>query len=195
MATVIDNRKHLEPEGPFSGLWVRTANALRCGGYSSREQVLADLHAGKLRPYSDVRDFGLKAYRELLKWANLDEAALRYHATGKALPALSQRMLEFLRPDFPLSSELPKEEGGYGLHIMAWNLATLPPASPAAKLIEDAIEKLPSGLRLPMERQLADLVRRKRQMFPNDPRVIGECRPVVSEGETRLRVTWTDAPV
>lgn len=46
----MDYRKHLESYGPFAGLRVRTAGALRRAGYTSRRMVRADIEAGALHP-------------------------------------------------------------------------------------------------------------------------------------------------
>jgi len=64
----VDNRKHLETSGPFSGLWVRTAGALRKAGYKSRRKVRADIEAGALHPYISIHDYGRYADREVRKW-------------------------------------------------------------------------------------------------------------------------------
>ena len=64
----MDNKKRLECTGPFAGLWVRTARALRDGGYTSREQVGAAIASNELRPYLSIRDYGKKAHAEVTKW-------------------------------------------------------------------------------------------------------------------------------
>lgn len=67
----MDNKKRLEVSGPFAGLWVRTAKALRRAGYTSREEILADLTAGRLHPYLSVTDYGRKADAEVRQWLGL----------------------------------------------------------------------------------------------------------------------------
>lgn len=67
----MDNRKHLEASGPFAGLWVRTANALRKAGYKSRRRVRADIVAGALHPYISIHDYGRKADAEVRRWLGL----------------------------------------------------------------------------------------------------------------------------
>lgn len=65
------NSKHYETSGPFAGLWVRTARALRKAGYKSRRKVRADIEAGALHPYISIRDYGRYADREVRKWLGL----------------------------------------------------------------------------------------------------------------------------
>ena len=65
---IVDNKKHLEPDGPFKGLWVRTAKALRKGGYTSRDEVLDDVTSGRLHPYLSIHDYGRKADAEVRRW-------------------------------------------------------------------------------------------------------------------------------
>ena len=67
----MDNRKHLETSGPFAGLWVRTARALRKAGYTSRGKVRADIEAGALRPFISVRDYGKYADAEVRNWLEM----------------------------------------------------------------------------------------------------------------------------
>jgi hypothetical protein len=56
----VDNRKHLETSGPFAGLWVRTARALRTAGYKSPLKVRADIQRGALHPYISIFDYALQ---------------------------------------------------------------------------------------------------------------------------------------
>lgn len=65
------NSKHYETSGPFAGLWVRTAGALRKAGYESRSKVRADIEAGVLHPHISIRDYGRYADREVRKWLGL----------------------------------------------------------------------------------------------------------------------------
>lgn len=66
--SVVENKKKLVREGPLAGLWVRTANALAGGGYTSREKIRADIETDKLRPYLSVHDYGRKAHVEVITW-------------------------------------------------------------------------------------------------------------------------------
>ena len=52
------NSKHYETSGPFAGLWVRTAGALRKAGDKSRTKVRADIMAGAWHPCISIRDDG-----------------------------------------------------------------------------------------------------------------------------------------
>lgn len=67
----MENRKHLESSGSFAGLWVRTARALRNGGYQSREQVRADIERGALHPFLSIFDYGKIADAEVRRWLGL----------------------------------------------------------------------------------------------------------------------------
>jgi hypothetical protein len=67
----VGNSKHYETSGPFAGLWVRTAGALRKAGYKSRRKVRADIEAGALHPYISIHDYGRYADREVRKWLGL----------------------------------------------------------------------------------------------------------------------------
>ena len=65
------NSKHFETSGPFAGLWVRTARALRKAGYKSREEVRADIEAGALHPFISIFDYGKYADAEVRAWLGL----------------------------------------------------------------------------------------------------------------------------
>ena len=67
----MDNSRKLETEGPFAGLWVRVARALRKAGYINREEIRADIESGSLHPFRPVRDYGRYADRDVRKWLGL----------------------------------------------------------------------------------------------------------------------------
>jgi len=67
----VSNTRHLETSGPFAGLWVRTARALRKAGYTSSEKVRADIEAGALRPFLSIFDYGKYADAEVRAWLGL----------------------------------------------------------------------------------------------------------------------------
>jgi hypothetical protein len=67
----VGNSKHLETSGPFAGLWVRTARALRKAGYRSRRKVCADIQAGALHPFISIFDYGKYADAEVRAWLGL----------------------------------------------------------------------------------------------------------------------------
>lgn len=185
-------RMTFEAEGPLTGLWLRAANALKNAGYDTRDKVRAAVLSGQLQANRGLNWFGPKMYAETLAWLGLEEArVIRHRPDCVRLPPLSGVMLEFVAPDYPSAAALPREESGYGFYVFAWNLAVLPAGSPLVKMIVLGIAGLPDEFRPTAEERLADLVRRKRAMFPDDPRVIGECRPVVVAGEVRLQVAWT----
>jgi len=54
---LVDNRKHLETSGPFAGLWVRTAGALRKVGCKSRRKVRVGIEAGALHSFISIHDY------------------------------------------------------------------------------------------------------------------------------------------
>ncbi len=92
----MNNRKHLETSGPFEGLWVRTANALRNAGYKSRGKVRADIQRGALHPFISIFDYGKYADAEVRAWLGLkswDESwgktprIVRRKALSKVKPA------------------------------------------------------------------------------------------------------------
>ena len=68
---LVDNRKHLEPCGPFPGVWARTARGLRNAGYRSGGTVRADIQRGALHPYILIFDYGRKADLEVRAWLGL----------------------------------------------------------------------------------------------------------------------------
>ena len=67
----MDNRKHLETTGPFTGLWVRTARALHNAGYRGSRKVRADIQRGALHPYISIFDYGKNADAEVRAWLGL----------------------------------------------------------------------------------------------------------------------------
>lgn len=67
----MDNHKHLETSGPFAGLWVRTARALRKAGYKSHLKLRVDIQRGALHPYISIFDYGKKADVEVRAWLGL----------------------------------------------------------------------------------------------------------------------------
>lgn len=184
--------KTYETKGPLAGLWVRTANVLRNAGYDTKNKARDAVLSGRLQAHNGLNWFGPIMYAETLAWLGLDEARVLRHQNQSAhLPPLSERMLEFVAPDFPPPTALPKYESSYRYYVFAWNLAVLPPKSSLAQMFENGIASLPDEIRVPAEQHLAELIRRKREMFPDDHRIIGECLPVTVDGEVRLRVAWT----
>lgn len=185
-------RKTYETGGPLAGLWLRAANALKNASLDTRDKVREAVLSGRLRASCGLGRFGPKMYAETLAWLGLEEArVVRHRQECAGLAPLSRVMLEFVAPDYPSAAALPREEAGYGFYVFAWNLAILPADSPLVKMIEHGIAVLPDEFRPLAEARLATLVRRKRAMFPDDPRVIGRCLPVMVEGTVRLRVAWT----
>jgi hypothetical protein len=67
----VDNRKHLETSGPFAGLWVRMAGALRKIGCKGRRKVRADIEAGALHSFISIHDYDRYADAAVRKWLGL----------------------------------------------------------------------------------------------------------------------------
>ena len=65
------NTKHYEIFGPFAGLGVSTAAALRKAGYKSRRKVRADIETGVLHPFISINDYGKYADAEVRQWLGL----------------------------------------------------------------------------------------------------------------------------
>lgn len=63
-------KKALEENGPFAGLWVRTANALRKGGFRTKSEVRRAIASKALQP-SKVHDYGKYADREVRAWLGI----------------------------------------------------------------------------------------------------------------------------
>ena len=70
------NKKHLVKDGPFAGLWVRTARSLEHAGYTDRSQlkgVLADKYLLFRNRSPLLKDFGKIANDELFAWLQAHE--------------------------------------------------------------------------------------------------------------------------
>jgi hypothetical protein len=69
-STTCVNKKRLEVDGPFAGLWVRTAKVLHALGYQTKAQVRDDLVSGRLSlTTSGLRNYGACFHRETCVWA------------------------------------------------------------------------------------------------------------------------------
>ncbi len=84
----MDNRKHFEVSGPFAGLWVRTARALRNAGYKSRSEVRGDIQCGALRPHVSIFDYGRYADAEIRAWLGLGS----WEESWAKMPRIVSRM-------------------------------------------------------------------------------------------------------
>lgn len=49
-------------------------------------------------------------------------------------------MMEFIRPDFAPSDDLPSDEIGYSLYVLTWNLAVLQIDSPPVAMVNRHIQ-------------------------------------------------------
>jgi hypothetical protein len=70
------NQKHFVKDGPFAGLWVRTARALENAGYTDKSQlagVLSDKYLLFRNRSPLLKDFGKIANDELLAWLQAHE--------------------------------------------------------------------------------------------------------------------------
>ena len=85
MPYIKPNQKHFVKEGPFAGLWVRTARALEQAGYTDKSQLKGVLfdESFLLRNRSpSLKDFGKLANEELVAWLMAHERALAKAALG-----------------------------------------------------------------------------------------------------------------
>ena len=84
----MEYKKHLEQDGAFAGLWVRTARTLRRAGYTSKGQVQVDLASGKLQAFiSGVKGYGLYAHEETWAWTFKQEGnAPREQRDSRVIP-------------------------------------------------------------------------------------------------------------
>jgi hypothetical protein len=99
------------------------------------------------------------------------------------LVSMSQRLVEFGGPDLPSTTD----ERAYSAHIhiviTAWNLAVVPGNSKISRKFDDALLASPPHVRRVFEVKLAELVDRKKRLFPDDTRVVADAR-LIKKGET-----------
>lgn len=108
--TPVVQRQAYETKGPFGGLRVRAANALRNGGYRSRDAVVLGLRTGKLRAFASILDYGLYTQREVLRWvgrADDSNAAPDIEALGEIALVVSGFMDTAPPPWAPSASPMP----------------------------------------------------------------------------------------
>jgi len=67
------NKRHLETDGPLAGLSIRSANALREAGYTSREQILEGVQARGERFIYSIRGLGKCSCIDVWAWLGLDQ--------------------------------------------------------------------------------------------------------------------------
>lgn len=75
---------------------------------------------------------------------------------------------------------------------MGWNRAVFPDDSPNARFIDGHIDAGPAGLRIPLQLLYRELVARKREMFPDDRRIIVDSRLKRSGGVVSLEMSHGD---
>ena len=67
----MDNKRPLETSGPFAGLWVRTPRALRRAGYTSPDEVRADIEVAPCTPFFSIFDYSKSADAQVRAWLGL----------------------------------------------------------------------------------------------------------------------------
>jgi hypothetical protein len=112
-------------------------------------------------------------------------------SSGAGYSPFSQRFLEFANSELP-----PVKDDLYlatvSVYAMAWNRAVVPHGSQNAVAITEHIARMPAGARIPLETLHAELIPRKRRMFPEFDRIIADCRPKHAGGIVSLQVLHTD---
>ena len=94
--------KHYEEHGEFKGLWVRTAQALRRGGYLTRGDVREAVNTGNLRPHLSVRDYGRYAHQEVIFWL------VKRRNESARLPRVAPRIWDTVRMVFTTDEAVAK---------------------------------------------------------------------------------------
>jgi hypothetical protein len=108
-------------------------------------------------------------------------------------PPLSRRFLEFAGNDLPSADDEAMFMGFVRIYGLAWNRAVFQDGSHNAREIDRYIGRLPDSHRAPLQGIFAELIARKRRMFPNDSRIIGDYRLKRSNGSVSLEVMHTSA--
>lgn len=109
------------------------------------------------------------------------------------LPPLSRRFLEFAGKDLPPPDVEELFLGLARIYGLAWNRAVFQENSHNAREIDRYIRELPDSHRDLLQIMFKDLVARKRQMFPNDSRIVADCRLKRSKGVVSLEVLHASA--
>ncbi len=79
------------------------------------------------------------------------------------------------------------------VYAMAWNRAVFPPESHNALAIAKHIAQMPAEARIPLETLHAELIARKKRLFPDDDRVIADFRLKHAAGGVSLQILHADA--
>lgn len=113
--------------------------------------------------------------------------------TASNLPPLSRRFLEFAGNDLPPADDEVMFMNLVRIYGLAWNRAVFQEGSHNAREIDRYIGCLPDSHRASLQAMFAELIARKRRIFPNDSRVIGDYRLKRSNGVVSLEVLHTSA--
>jgi hypothetical protein len=109
------------------------------------------------------------------------------------LPPLSKRFLEFAGSDLPAVDDEAHYLGVVRIYAMAWNRAVFPDGSHNATAIADHIAEAPAEVRIPLQMLHAELIARKKRLFPEDVRIIADCRLRRDGRVVSLQVLHADA--
>ncbi|MDX2186120.1 MAG: hypothetical protein SFV32_04235 [Opitutaceae bacterium] len=93
-----------------------------------------------------------------------------------SLPSLSQRLMEFAGEDLNAIVEEREYIAQLHLIITAWNLSIAPGHPKLTQRFDNAVLQSPPEIRVLAEARIADLVERKKKLFPDDTRVIIDAR-------------------
>jgi hypothetical protein len=115
------------------------------------------------------------------------------HTQATNPPPLSRRFLEFAGSDLPDCKDEAEFMATVRVYGIAWNRAAFADGSRNAREIDRYIAGLPDAARLPMQTLYAELIARKRRMFPDDTRIISDTRLKRSGGVVSLEVLHSDA--
>jgi hypothetical protein len=114
-------------------------------------------------------------------------------AGASTLPPLSRRFLEFAGNDLPPTDDEAIFLSLVRIYGLAWNRAVFQDGCHNAREIDCYISHLPDSHRARLQAMFAELIARKRHMFPNDSRIIGDCQLKRTNGVVSLKVTHADA--
>lgn len=109
------------------------------------------------------------------------------------LPPLSRRFLEFAGKDLPPPDDEKLFLGLARIFGLAWNRAVFQENSHNAREIDRYMGELPDSHRVSLQVMFKELIDRKRRMFPNDSRIVADCRLKRSNGVVSLEVLHASA--
>jgi hypothetical protein len=92
------------------------------------------------------------------------------------LPPLSKRILEYVGDDLPPPANTKSYLDVLNFAQMAWNYAIFPADSEQSSVVNNMLLQMPTEIRNSIQMKLIEWSERKKQMFPDDNRVIVEIR-------------------